>query len=99
MPAVRGATPAGLDRGVSALVIDPKTPSTLYAGTEFGGVFRSTDAGSTWRGAPGAYPTLREQVRALALDPATPSTVYAATDSGPGGVFKSTDGGDQLDRH
>jgi hypothetical protein len=33
---------------VSALAIDPQTPTTVYAGTE-SGVFRTTDGGSKWR--------------------------------------------------
>lgn len=33
---------------VQALVIDRTNPSTLYAGTEGAGVFRSTDGGDTW---------------------------------------------------
>jgi len=33
---------------VSVLVIDPKSPTTLYAGTTGGGVFKSTDGGGTW---------------------------------------------------
>ena len=30
------------------LVIDPGTPTTLYAATQNGGLFKSTDAGETW---------------------------------------------------
>src|SRR5205085_989299 len=33
----------------SALLIDPLTPTTLYAGISGLGVLKSTDAGSTWR--------------------------------------------------
>ncbi len=32
------------------LAIDPLTPSTVYAGTEAGVVFRTADAGRTWIG-------------------------------------------------
>ena len=75
---------------VNALAIDPTTPRTLYAG-EFnrGGVFKSTDAGSTWNtlntGLPNTF------VVALAIAPSTPPALYAATS---GGVYNSTDGGD-----
>ncbi len=33
---------------IRALAIDPATPSTLYAGTGYGGVFKSTDGGENW---------------------------------------------------
>jgi len=33
---------------VYALAIDPATPSTLYAGSGGGGVFRSLNGGSSW---------------------------------------------------
>ena len=33
---------------VYALAIDPQTPSMLYAGTYGGGVFKSTDGGTSW---------------------------------------------------
>ena len=32
----------------SALALDPTTPTTLYAGTDRSGVFKSTDGGATW---------------------------------------------------
>jgi len=34
--------------GINALVVDPLTPTTIYAGTSLAGVFRSLDGGSTW---------------------------------------------------
>ena len=42
---------------VYALAIDPSTPATLYAGAAnnysgWGGVFKSTDGGNSWTGAP-----------------------------------------------
>jgi photosystem II stability/assembly factor-like uncharacterized protein len=40
---------AGLPRAVLELEIDPGEPSTLYATTHLHGLFRSDDAGSTWR--------------------------------------------------
>src|SRR5579862_6446874 len=33
---------------VTALAIDPTTPTTLYAGTFDAGVFKSTDGGDSW---------------------------------------------------
>ena len=33
---------------VSALAINPTTPSMLYAGTAGGGVFQSTNSGGSW---------------------------------------------------
>src|SRR5438093_2141363 len=75
---------------VSALAIDPQTPTTLYAGTRFDGVFKSTDGGGTWSASNTGLPQGRS-VDALAIDPQTPTTLYVGTF---GGVFKSTDSGD-----
>ena len=73
---------------VNALVADPATAGTLYAGTLTSGVFKSTDGGATWTIANTGL--TNPDVSALAADPSTPGTLYAGTD---GGVFKSTDGG------
>jgi cysteine-rich repeat protein len=73
---------------VQALAIDPMTPTTLYAGTPGGGVFKSTNGGGTW----GATGLTNTSVNALAIDPMTPTTLYAG--KAYQGVFKSTDGGD-----
>jgi uncharacterized protein (TIGR03437 family) len=70
---------------VYSLAADPRTPSTLYAGTGYAGVFKSTDAGATWSFAG----LLNQIVNAVAIAPSRPSTIYAGTIYG---VFKSADG-------
>jgi hypothetical protein len=64
---------------VFALAIDPLTPSTLYAGTD-GGVFQSTDSGSSWTAANTGLTNVN--LSALVIDSRTPSTLYAGTDAG-----------------
>src|SRR5207249_4971393 len=79
------------------LVIDPQTPTTLYAGTFGEGVFKSTDGGGSWNAVNTGLPTYpagdhypHTNVEALAIDPQTPTTLYAGT---YGGIFKSVNGG------
>ncbi|HXO29902.1 MAG TPA: YCF48-related protein [Thermoanaerobaculia bacterium] len=73
------------------LVIDPVTPTTLYA-VSVTGLAKSLDSGNTWE----ALTTPCNGVAQLAIDPAHPDTLYAA---GPYAVpgrclaLKSTDGG------
>lgn len=73
---------------VRALAIDPRSASTLYAGTN-DGVFRSTDGATSWTassiGLTGTY------VASIAVNPITPSTLYASTLRG--GVFRSDNSG------
>ncbi len=76
-------------RSIRAVVVDPASNSTVYAGSEGGGVFKSLDGGVTWRAINnGDLPSLF--VRDLILDPSDGSMLYAGTSSG---VAKSTDGG------
>src|SRR2546430_5114528 len=74
---------------ISALAVDPQTPTSLYAGTTSAGVFKSIDGGTHWRAVNAGLGAT--SVRALAIDPQTPTALYAAFWGG--GVFKSTDGG------
>jgi photosystem II stability/assembly factor-like uncharacterized protein len=74
---------------VRTFAIDPSTPSTMYAGTDLAGVFKSVDSGGTWV-ASNTGGLAERTVRGLVINAATPSTVYAGTDSG---VFKSMDAG------
>ena len=81
---------------VHALVVDPQTPTTIYAATRLA-VFKSTDSGTTWQPRanglssentiPGEYETL-----SLAIVRDNPATLYAGTFGR--GLFKTTNGGD-----
>jgi photosystem II stability/assembly factor-like uncharacterized protein len=75
-------------KGTGSLVFDPLTPTTLFAGTK-DGIYKSTDAGSTWQ-LLNAELTTRERMD-LVIDPLTPATLYVGLANR--GVFKSTDGG------
>ncbi len=70
---------------VTALVIDPRNTSTLYAATSANGVYRTTDGGATWSAVNSGLTTMK--VSALAVDPQDTNTVYAGTE---GGVFAIT---------
>jgi photosystem II stability/assembly factor-like uncharacterized protein len=72
--------------GIYSLAIDPVTPATIYAGTLIGGVFKTTDGGTSWAQLTSGP---INQIYTLAIDPATPSTVYAASEN----IFKSSAGG------
>jgi hypothetical protein len=69
---------------VSALAIDPATPTTLYAGT-YDRVVKSIDGGLSW-----AHSYSGNAITRVVLDPATPSTLYLASGDG---IFKSIDAG------
>src|SRR5262245_42648365 len=76
-------------RSVLTIALAPTTPTTLYAGTDDSGVFKSTTGGRSWSAVNTGLANL--SVHALALDPTTSTTLYAGTLGG--GVFTSTTGG------
>jgi cysteine-rich repeat protein len=81
---------------ILSLAIDPTSPQTVYAGTN-GGVFKSTDGGSSWSTASKGLTDsgiTETYVQELAIDPSSPQTLYAGMFRG---VFKSTDGGASWD--
>jgi len=78
---------------ITALAVDPQTPSTLYAATQDSGVFKSTDTGNSWSPANSGLPT-DSFVLALAIDPQTPTTLYAVSNRS---IFRSTNGGSSWD--
>ncbi len=71
---------------ISTLTIDPSDRSTVYAVTDSGDGFRTTDGGLSWStfNLPGS------QLVTFAVDPITPTTIYAINNFG---VVKSLDDG------
>ena len=67
---------------ISAVLVDPASPSILYAGatrsegTRTSGVFRSTDGGQTWQALGDGFPP--STVTSLAIDPSG-KTLHAGT--------------------
>ncbi|MEA2204292.1 MAG: hypothetical protein QOE77_1068 [Blastocatellia bacterium] len=72
---------------LNSIVLDPVSPSTIYAGTS-GGVYKSTDGGNNWIANNNGLGSI--QIVQIVVDPLTPSNVYAVTDNS---IYKSTNSG------
>src|SRR5947207_15098403 len=98
-----GAVKPGPPCCISTLLIHPQNPSTLYAVTQVTGpsvdrrVLKSADGGTNWSPVNSGLPVDAEGrygVTSLAIDPRNQTTLYAANALMGGGVFKTTDGGE-----
>jgi len=69
---------------VTALVIDPTRPDTVYVGVTGLGVFETTDGGSSWiaLGTGLTNTDVHVQTLTIAVDPADGATLYAGTREG-----------------
>ncbi|HUI28987.1 MAG TPA: T9SS type A sorting domain-containing protein [Candidatus Acidoferrales bacterium] len=84
---------------ITSLAVDPNNSDIVYAAAAGGGLWKSTDGGSTW--SPLTDNLLRLSSGSVAVDPTNSSNIYYGTgelnfniDGYPGaGVWKSTDGG------
>lgn len=76
---------------VNGFAMDPTNPKIMYVAMR-DGIFKSTDAGGTWK-------SLGEGLKDLAavtVNPKKPDEIYAATAQGI--IFKSADGGKRWER-
>lgn len=91
-----GPPRAGRARALSGV---PSQPNVFYIGFDNGGVWRSTDFGSTWRPLFDSQPT--GSIGAIAVAPTDPNVIYVGSGAGiirpdlatGDGFYKSTDAG------
>src|SRR5438309_1515110 len=91
-----GPTRAGRARALDGV---PSQPNVFYIGFDNGGLWRSTDYGSTWRPLFDDQPT--GSIGAIAVAPSDPNIIYVGAGAGiirpdlalGDGVYKSTDAG------
>jgi len=85
---------------VTAVAGVPSQPLTFYMGAAGGGVWKTTDAGTTWKNITDGFLEVGT-VGAIAVAPSDPNVIYVGTGSAeprgnvtPGsGVYRSVDGG------
>lgn len=97
------------DTGVNEVHIDPSDPDVLYAssyqrrrrvwtlidGGPGSAIYKSTDAGATWKKLTKGIPGVDKGKIGLTVSPANPNVIYAIIEAAEGksGVFRSTDAG------
>ncbi len=89
---------------VSAIACSPSDPDRVFVAGADGGVWRTSDGGTSWQALTDALPTTA--VGALAIDPADPNAIFAgsgeanfANHSRYGlGIYRSLDGGDSWEQ-
>ncbi|MDH7516450.1 MAG: hypothetical protein QHI48_11325 [Bacteroidota bacterium] len=93
--------PANIAGRIRALAADPTDFRILYAGAAGGGIWKSTDFGSTWKALDDFLPNLR--IGSIAVHPVRPATVFAGNGEGfvtwqnalafGRGIYRSDDAG------
>jgi photosystem II stability/assembly factor-like uncharacterized protein len=94
----RSIGPAAMGGRIAAIDATSEAPSTIYVGAASGGVWKSTDGGTTFKPVFDEY---IQSIGAIAIDPSNKETVWVGTGeswmrnsvSVGSGVYKSTDGG------
>jgi uncharacterized repeat protein (TIGR01451 family) len=91
----------------NVLAIDPTTPSTVYAATNIGGIYKTTNGGATWSQSNTGLTNIN--ATAVAVDRTTPATLYAGLNVGSDAfltelnptasnvLYSATIGGDEND--
>lgn len=78
---------------IRVLAVAPNNAQTIYAGTQYGGVYKSTNGGSSWSAVNTGLNTRSSLlINCLAIDPSNSEVVFAGTNGGDG-ILKTTDGG------
>ena len=93
------AGPDNVGGRITDIQSSPQKPAVIFVGTANGGVFRSSDAGTTFQPVFESQPSL--SIGALAIDPSNPERIWVGTGEANSsgstysgtGIYLSTDGG------
>ncbi len=96
---LRGIGPAVMGGRIADVAVDSHRKSTWYVAAASGGVWKTTNAGITWKQVFGNQPSY--SIGTVALDPNNPAVVWVGTGENVSGrhvgwgdgVYKSLDGG------
>lgn len=91
--------PGNIGGRIRAIVIDKNSPNTIYIGGVAGGIWKSTDGGTTWRILDDFMANMA--VTTLVMDPNNSNVLYAGTGEGffnadgirGAGIWKTTNAG------
>lgn len=91
--------PGNVGGRTRAIIIDPVTPNTMYAAGVAGGIWKTTNGGTTWAALDDFMANIA--VSCLAFEPGNSNVIYAGTGEGffnadgvqGAGIFKSTNAG------
>jgi photosystem II stability/assembly factor-like uncharacterized protein len=98
----RSIGPANMGGRVDDIAVNENSPSTFYVGFATGGIWKTTNNGTTWTPIFDKYPV--SSIGDIALAPSNPDIIYVGTgepnnrqsSSFGAGVYKSTDGGKEF---
>ncbi|MEM7260915.1 MAG: PDZ domain-containing protein [Planctomycetota bacterium] len=96
----RGIGPTATGGRITDLAIDPSHPSTLYVASASGGLYKSTNKGTTFECIFGNQGTT--SIGDIAIDPSVPKTIWLGTGEANNqrssywgdGIYRSDDGGE-----
>jgi len=95
----RSIGPAGMSGRITAIKVDARNMNSIYAGSASGGLWHSTNGGTSWNCIFNNEAV--SSVGSLALDPANPDVIWLGTgegnprnsNTGGAGIYRSIDGG------
>ena len=74
---------------ITSIAVNPANQNIIYIGSPGGGVWKTTNGGSTWASLTDNLPLL--DIYSIEIDPVNTNIVYIGTNGG--GILKSTNGG------
>lgn len=102
------------ETGVNEVHLDPRNPDVIYApayqrrrhvwtlvnGGPESAIYKSEDAGATWRKINKGLPDVDKGRIGMAVSPANPDVIYAIVEAadGKGGIFRSTNRGETWEK-